>query len=724
MSSGNYSEGIDLQQYWMTLKRHWLPVAIVFGSTVGLAAGMTLFQKPVYQGQGKLLLKVDSLSRLTGINTASDLKVDTTNSINNEVEVLRSAPIAEQTINALRLKNKAGETLTVQEFLKNLDVKAIRSTDAISIAYKSSRSQEAAAVVNELMRIYLERNRLVNRAETIAAREFIEKQLPENRRSVQQASETLADFKRRNRFLTVDDEAKSFSGSIQELEKQINEARGGLANARAKAVSFRERLKMEVDQAIVLGSLSQSEGVQKTLAELQNIQNQLVLAQARYSDEAPSIKLLKEKEANLRKLLKDRIAQSVGEWHVSNDENLQLGKIREDLIGDFVKVEAERLGFERQLSDLINQYNSYRQRAVSLANLEQMQRQLQLNLNAAQSAYELLLKNLQEIKIAENQNIGNAQIIETATAPKNPVSPKKLVNLMAGAAAGLILGIITAFILDKRDSTIKTAQEATTTLGYTLLGIIPDFQRSRNYLPKLNGGNLSSLPVYDFPRSYISETYRTLFTTLQFLESNKMPKIVAITSAVPGEGKTTIAANLALAASEVCDKTLLIDADMRRPSQHLLFKVSNSCGFSDVLTNQSDFQDAITRINGLDVLTVGDIPTNPVVLLKSKQMTALLGSISQLYDFIVIDTPPLLVSADASIISKLVDGVLLVVRPGVLPRQSAVRAQELLNQSKQNVLGQVLNAVSPTGDEINYVYYDQSYDNSIKSQRKVRIQDT
>jgi polysaccharide biosynthesis transport protein len=127
MKAEKHSDGIDFQQYWMTLKRHWLPFAIVFGSTVSLAAVVTLFRKPIYQGQGKLLLKVDSLSRLTGTSIVSDLRLDTANSINNEVEVLRSAPIAERIINALQLKNKAGETLTVPEFLKNLDVKAIRT---------------------------------------------------------------------------------------------------------------------------------------------------------------------------------------------------------------------------------------------------------------------------------------------------------------------------------------------------------------------------------------------------------------------------------------------------------------------------------------------------------------------------------------------------------------------------------------------------------------------
>ncbi len=711
MSPDNHSDGIDFQQYWMTLRRQWLPTVITFGFIVSLGAIATLLQKPIYQGQGKLLIKVDSLSRLTGIGSSNDLQINATNSLNNEVEAIRSVPLAERTIRVLDLKDESGEPLSVRKFLKRLDVKAIRGTDAISVSYRGSGSQEVVAVVNQLIQIYLERNRLVNRAETIAAREFIEKQLPETKVGVQQASEKLAEFKRRNLFLTVDDEAKSFSIVLQELEKKIDETRGALANSQARTMSLKKRLNMEPDRAVTLGSLSQSAGVQKTLEELQNVQNQLAIGQARFKDDAPTIRNLQEKEANLRKLLKERIEQSAGGQNISQSENLQIGKLREDLIGDFVKVESERLGFENQLSALTNQYTFHRKRAVAIADLEQAQRQLQLNLNAAQSTYEVLLKNLQEVKIAENQNIGNAQIIESAIPPEKPVAPNKLLNLLASSVIGLILGIIAAFIVDKKDSTIKTGQEATNILNYTLLGLVPDFNKIRAYSPKNSARILSEIPVHDDPQSFISETYRTLFTTLQFLQPDKKLTVIAIISSVAGEGKSTIAANLALAASEVCGRTLLIDADMRQPSQHKLFKLPNNLGLSGVLAEHIEIQKLIYQVQRLDILTSGVVPSNPVVLLKSQTMKTLIKVLAESYDFVVIDTPPLLVGADASVIGNMVDGILLIVRPGVVPKQSALHAQKLLEQSKHTVLGQVLNAVTPNGEQISYFGFDKSSHN-------------
>jgi capsular exopolysaccharide synthesis family protein len=721
MSTESQSEGIDLQQYLMTLKRQWLPAAGVFWTTVLICVVATLIQKPIYEGTGKLLLKVDPLSRLTGVISPDSEPTVAADSVNTEVEVIQSTPLIQSTISALDLVDDSGKPLTPRKFRKGLKVKSVRGTTTISISYRARSAEESATVVNKLIELYLERNRLSNRAEATAAREFIEKQLPETQLRVAQASEALTKFKQQNRFVSADDEAKAYATTLQRLEEDLNQAQSSLANSRARSASLQRQLNTDPRSAIALSTLSQSQGVQKALEELQDIQSQLTRARARFQEEAPVIISLKEKEARIRQLLQQRIREVIGDQSNPEPGKIQLGKLREDLVQDLIKSEVDRSGYENQFSTITNQYRIYRQRSTILAGLEQTQRELLLNLNAAQSTYETLLKRLQEIRLAENQNVGNAQVIEPALPPERPDSPKKALNLVVGVAIGLVLGVLTAFILDYRDNTLKTSRDAKEIFGYPLLGIIPAFVKRNMLLYRTGSLNSYELSVRDDPHSYISETYRMVFANLQLAHIDKGLKVVVVTSSVAGEGKSTLAANLALASAGACYRTLLIDADLRRASQHRIWNLPNGEGLSDVLSRNVEPETVIQQIEGIDVLLSGQSCSNPLTLLNSLHMKDLIQTISNAYDVVIIDSPPLLVSADASVLGKKADGILLVVRPEILARQNAIRAQELLLQSDQKILGQVVNSSSASIEADSQLYYNQDYyKNGLMSVEKLK----
>ncbi|MBW4443063.1 MAG: polysaccharide biosynthesis tyrosine autokinase [Plectolyngbya sp. WJT66-NPBG17] len=707
--SASQPEGIDLQQYWTTLKRRWKPAVGVFGTTVTLGCVAILLQKPVYEGSGQILLKVDPLSRLTGV-ISPDSEAVAAGAANTEVEVIKSVPLAQNTIDALDLVDESGEALKLRNFVRRLSVKVPRGTNTISISFKSKDPTEAANVVNKLMSLYLERNRLSNRAEATAARNFIEKQLPETEFRVQKASKALTQFKQQNRFIAADDEAKAFSANLQKLEENINEAQALLSNSQARTVSVERLLNIEPKEGITLSALSQSPGVQKPLEELQDIQSQLARARVTYQEKAPLVVSLKGREARIQELLQQRIQEVTGEKATFQGGDIQLGKLREDLIQELIKAEVERSGYEKQFSTLTNQYSTSRRRSIALAELEQAQRQLLLNLNTAQSTYETLLKSLQEVRLAENQNIGNAQVIASAIPPDEPVAPKKVLYLAAAAALGLILGVLTAFILEYRDSTLKTSRDAREVFRYPLLGVIPASEQNDNQLRNGERQGSFEISVRDNPHSFISEIYRMVFANLKLFHADQGDcKIVVVASSIAGEGKSTLAANLALAASEAGNRTLLIDADMRRPRQHTMWNLSTRDGLSDVLSGRLEPQNVIQQSEGLDILPSGNLSSNPSPLINSNRMRWLIQAFSKSYDFVVIDTSPLLISADASIIAKMTDGVLLAVRPGVVAQQDAVRAQELLQQSGQRILGQVVNADSSSIELGNQPYYNQDY---------------
>jgi capsular exopolysaccharide synthesis family protein len=199
-----------------------------------------------------------------------------------------------------------------------------------------------------------------------------------------------------------------------------------------------------------------------------------------------------------------------------------------------------------------------------------------------------------------------------------------------------------------------------------------------------------------------------LQANLKFLSSDRLIKTIVVTSSVPNEGKSVVSANLALARAQLGHKVLLIDADMRRPCQHQIWDLLNDTGLSNTIVEQFDPRTVIKNVApNLDVLTAGVIPPNPVVLLDSQRMAALIDQFSNSYDLVVIDTPSLNTVADVPILGRMADGVLIVTRPGVVDEASATFAKERLEQSDQTVLGQVINGVIHDNEPYSYYYFTE-----------------
>jgi len=335
----------------------------------------------------------------------------------------------------------------------------------------------------------------------------------------------------------------------------------------------------------------------------------------------------------------------------------------------------------------------------SLPGLERAQRDLDRRVEVVQVTYTTLLTKLQEVKAAENQVLGNARVVETASIPKEPALSKKIGILATG---GIILSLLAfgamILVLESRDPALKSVNEVKKLLGYDVLEVIP--LHSNDKKTSLKQGTFSKLIpeilVRDDPNSMISEIYRMLYVNLQSLEPNlesdRVPFIVIVSSPVSGEGTSVLAANLAAAASELERKVILIDANMRHPSQHILWNLPNDIGLANVLKGDLEAHSAIKIVDlYLSILTSGFEASTSVTLTKSSRMRQLLGDISTKFDFIVIDAPPILLASDASILGGIANGILMVTRLGSIDRSTALAAKESLQRSNQNVLGLVIN---------------------------------
>jgi polysaccharide biosynthesis transport protein len=729
-------EYIDFQQYLLILKRRWLPLAVVTFSIFGLAVAYTLQQKPTYEAEGKLRLDKNSGTssltglgdKLGGLGELSGL-TNLSNPLETEAQVITSNSVIEKTIADQNLKNNKGEKLKKEELLEKLNVKSIKGTDVMQISYKSISSKEAADTINTLINNYLENNVESNRAQAKAAKDFLQKQLPDVEKQVKQAEADIRKFKDKYEVVSLPDEAKVGVENIQILAQKITEVQSKIAGIKTRSQALQSKLNLTTKQAINLNTLSQTPAVQQLLAEYQKVKTQLATERSRLTEEHPTVINLNAKLEALRQQLQQQVGKTIDSNESIPEENLQLSQLKQNLTASLVETEVERLALDNELGVLNKSFLTYQNRLRGLPQLEQKQRELERKLQVAQITYQQLFKQLQEVEVLENQNIGNARVVSLATIPEKPISPKILLNLAGGGVLGVVLGVLVILGMELMDKSLKTVDEAKRLLGYPLLGTIPQLDK-KNDGSKDNGAtnngtyheDLLELPVLNEPYSPITSAFEILQTNLSFSLSDKTLKVIVISSSIPGEGKSFTSANLAVAISQLGKRVLLIDGDMRLPRQHKVWNVPNLKGLSNILVGQANFKNATQEVLvTLDILSAGSIPPNPLTLLESQVMANLIKEASQEYDFVIIDAPPLTAVADPLKLGQLADGMVLVVRPGVGTTESVSAAKELLKQSGQVVLGMVINGVNEQNSYGSYYYRDGYYGNRKKDENSSNI---
>ncbi|GAB4365066.1 MAG: polysaccharide biosynthesis tyrosine autokinase [Elainellaceae cyanobacterium] len=712
----NTVSSISLQQYWHILKRRWFSAATVFALVLAGSSLLTYNTKPIYEAEGKLRFRGRSLAvSLTELGAERDNEplVREGNPLDTEIGVIRSVPTLQKTIDRLGLTDEEGNPLPRSHLLKNLSLVNEAGTDLLTISYRSEDPEQAKAIVDTLVETYLAENLQSSRADVAAARSFISEQLPEAEARVRELELALRDFKEQYQVVSLEEEARSSVTTLDDLRRSIAETQSELANAQAESNEFRNQLGMEVKQATALTALSQSTGVQEVLGELQAVESALATERVRFQDGHPVVTALLDKKSNLESLLDQRIAQTLEGQQPVPRGALQAGTFRADLAEDFVRAQVRQAGLVNEISSLVKVQQAYQQRVNALPRIEQELRELERKLEAAQATYSVLLQRLQEALVAENQTIGNAYVIQTAALLESPIAPNPTLNLAVAVILGMLLAIITVLLREAQDQSIRTIQETKDLFGDVLLGIIPLHQRDRSTIHRTGSNTEPISPdivVYHAPGSPTSEAYRMLQANLRSISANKGQKTIIVTSSIPREGKSIVSANLALALAQTHRRVLLIDADMRCPCQHQLWGLSNGIGLSQILTGQSDLESAIQSGSDLDVLTAGSPSVHPSTLLDSERARELLRECADRYDFVIIDTPAWNVAADVAVLSQKADGVLFVVRPGVVDADSASSAKESLKRANQSLMGLVINGtpLESDGYTIDKKYYPEA----------------
>jgi len=330
---------IDFQKTWLLLKRRSLTAAGVFSGVVLLAAGFTCLQKPVYEAEGKILLKkIDQTSALTGlgeqIGELNGVSIVKSDPVKTGTQVMISLPVMQKTINELNLRDKKGQPLEPELLATQVKVKPLVETDVLQLFYQSNDPKEAAAVINRVMSTYIQNNVLANRAEATGASKFITEELPASETTVSQAEAALRQFKEQNHIVALDEEAKSAVEVLKDLQIKINEAQAALADANVQSENLQKKVGMSSHSAIAMNSLNQSHGVQKVLEEFQQVESELAVRRTRFQEDHPTIVNLKLKDASLKTLLQGRLEQAIVSGQQVSNGNLQIGERGSNLSRD------------------------------------------------------------------------------------------------------------------------------------------------------------------------------------------------------------------------------------------------------------------------------------------------------------------------------------------------------------------------------------------------------
>jgi capsular exopolysaccharide synthesis family protein len=694
---------LDLQKYLQACKRRWLPATSIFVITITLTALSLPFLKASYQAEGKLLFeKIDKTSSLTGLGEVGNLQSILANQtpLSTEIEVINSHPLLRKTINNLQIKDNKGKLLRPEDFKKKIEIKIVGATDVIKISYKSKKPQEAADVVNTLMNVYIENQTNKNRYEVISVRKFINQQLPNVEKEVLEAEAKLRQFREQNRVVDLSKEADTTVLEIAALNRQITTLESDLNAVKAQSIRLQKELGLTLEQAMTVNILSSSPEIQSAIAELRTVESELTNQKKLFLGQHPSIISLENKKITLENLIQNKSREIAKNRAVIPYGLLQKQDTKANFVEEFITSEIQSLKLTQQLASLYQSRDVYQNRSLLLPKLQQQQEMLTRKVEAAKATYKTLLTKLPEIQVTENKKTDNVHIIQPAEIPEKPSFIKHAIVSLLGIMVGLFLSTSSVLFLEIRDKSLKNLEEIKELFAYTLLGIIPSLQQDKSTYRR---GDLDSIvpevPVKNVSNSFIGEIYRMIIyrmiqANIKFISSDKELKVIVVTSSVPKEGKSTVAANLAAAIAQLGRRVLLIDADLRHPVQHQIWGLNNNQGLSNLLVGKIEFSPTVCPdIEHLEILTSGVKSSNSLALLDSQRMSSFIQSARDKYDFVIIDSPPLLLTADTSTLGQMSDGILLVNRPEILDRKSAALAKEMLERSEQNVLGVVVNGV-------------------------------
>jgi capsular exopolysaccharide synthesis family protein len=726
----------SIRDYWRVFRKHQRLILICLGTAIAVSTIVAFSTTPTYVAQATLMIerKAPRVVKIQQVIGEAE-QADESSFYESQYQLLKSRSLAAEVIKAQKLDsdatfiNQFGRTFSIGQLLSipvawvkspvpqaplvntpstlggvssklidtytgMLDIEPIKRSRIVTIGISSPNPELAARIANAHVDGYIQQGFKLKNQANEEARKFLQTKLGELKERVENSEMTLNQFRRDEGIISLDDKENIVVERLADLNKRLTESEAERIGLEAQARLIKNR-QYDSLPAVLSNSL------------IQNLKNQVVQLEAeraklaeRFLPGYPRLAQLNAQLTEAKARLTEQIKNVVA--GINSAYLAAAGKERE-LRGQMEKQKTETFA----LKDASVQY-------AILAREADTNKQL----------YDSVLERYREISVAGELPTSNITIVDRAEIPQLPVKPNKRLNLMLGMFLGLFGGLGLALLMEHLNNTVSTPEEAEQLFGVPCLSVVPDVftlpRRPANahssVVRRLVQGDAKlCLPSRNFAPNdrrllVISEVYHKLRMSILLARADRPPKTVLFTSSTAGEGKTITTTNTAIMFARMGSRVLVLDADLRQPSCLRALRVQSAWGLSDYLVGLTGLDKVIssTPIPNLSVLGAGSVPPSPTELIGSKKMADTLELLKQQYDFIFIDSPPVMPVSDSVVLSTMVDGLVFVVRGQNTPKPIVKDALAQLSHKSSKILGMVLNRVDMKSPDYQhyYHYYD------------------
>ncbi|MBI5663329.1 MAG: polysaccharide biosynthesis tyrosine autokinase [Ignavibacterium album] len=727
-------EGNTLKDYIILFRNNLPAVLIILVTSIVVSVLYALRSPDIYSSQAGVKITKTGGNILQSPLTPEFSDFGSDRFIANEIEILKSINFRERVAQSLLdtfinlgtpknfvllfdeqgtfgdedRKITSTENL-IRKLERTITVEQKRGLDIITISAESQSPEEAALIANTYAKVYKDYNLEINRDQLTYVRKFLDEQRKEKREQLNEAEEILRNYQEKGGIIALDAQANNLIAQVSDFEAQRNAVKIELSTSDEILKKLKDELQKQdpklVDYLESVSSESYIKALQEQIAELQLNKDLAMSKESGNENVKKKVAEYENKIQDLRNKLNEKIKVLKSGIFASSPEEVK------SLTQKIIEEEIKNGSLKIRLKGLEEIVNRYEERFNRLPKTSLELARFQRNRESLEKLYTLVEERYQEALINEQSQPGNVLIIDDARIPKFPSKPNRILIILIGTLIGGGLAFAYVFTKNYFDNKVKSPEDLRRK-NINVLAWIPEIEGL-----SMNGNVKNEFIVTISPDSIPAESFRALRTRVQFAKPDKDSlRTILITSPAPQEGKSTIALNLAGSFAIANKKTLLIDADLRRPRLHKIFDKEKSPGLVDFLVGETDLNKVIhkTKVDNLYFLSSGTIPPNPSEMLDSKAMENFILQIKNEYDYVIIDSPPVVAVTDAEILARKVDGVILVCSAEITELALIERGIELLKSDSSNFIGAVLNNFSGKAGYSSYYKYYYYYSTKTK----------
>ena len=677
-------EKVNLRHYWhVILERRWLVIA-AFCSVFALCLIYLFKATRIYQATTRIQIDRES-DNVLNIKDVFSVDGREQDYLQTQYKNLQSRTLIESVVSKLKLDKdpRYAKSVDVSKAVsEDITIVPIRLSRLMDVKAQHPNPQQAAAIANTLVETFIQQNLDQKMGKSLEALRWLRNEADTLERDVGDKDLALQRYRVEKKMVSLGESQNIVLQALKQAQADLDKARGDAADA--------QRLNEEIERLLNSGTSIDAiprvandlliQDMRKSLAEREALLANLL---KRYKDKYPDVIRVREEIASLKDSIR-RESQKVRDTIAAGAD---LAKAKESTMAAELK-KKEQESFE--LSQLRIQYDVLTRQA-----------------DQSKLLYNIVLQRMKETDLTSKDKKQNMRVVDSAVVPLNPVKPRVVLTLFLGVIGGLGVAIGLAFFVNYLDDSIKNQDDIETYLRLPFLGYIPNI--------KTNSVLERDMQAHLHPQSNAAEGFRTLRAAIALAPKADRYRVLAVTSTIPAEGKSLVASNLSIVVAQTGLKTLLVDADLRRPSVHKVFRLQSPVGLSSYLSEKVNSVDECihtTEVPHLDVVCCGAVPSSPSELAGSKRMSQFLQEVRNRYDRVVLDCPPVSAVSDPLIIASLSDGVVFVTKFNKIRRDHARKTVQRIQNAGIHILGVVLNDIDFDGKDsyyYSYYYYQNRY---------------